>query len=211
MREASTSGIDATGFADALKKLKKGKNSPDGLTAELLQVHGSIGTENCWRKLSSKISTYGGPEHHEKDLWIHVPRIAPSAGLQVDTDGLRQRLPREHWRTHVLENWRAVQRMEPGVQRCAVGRSESIRSRLSRCCTTSDGRDGSGSSLASSDGEGMVSEQGTSKTGHLDLGAGEPGEETPARSPREPDHLRHDSGMCGQALRREVGSERRDG
>ena len=37
VREDGTSGIDATGFAAALKKLKKGKNSPDGLTAEILQ------------------------------------------------------------------------------------------------------------------------------------------------------------------------------
>ena len=29
VREDGTSGIDATGFAAALKKLKKGKNSPD--------------------------------------------------------------------------------------------------------------------------------------------------------------------------------------
>ena len=33
VRKDGTSGIDATGFAAALKKLKKGKNSPDGLTA----------------------------------------------------------------------------------------------------------------------------------------------------------------------------------
>ena len=37
VRENGTSGIDATGFAAALKKLKKGKNSPDGLTGEILQ------------------------------------------------------------------------------------------------------------------------------------------------------------------------------
>ena len=37
VREDGTSGLDATGFAAALKKLKKGKNSPDGLTAEILQ------------------------------------------------------------------------------------------------------------------------------------------------------------------------------
>ena len=33
-------------------------------------------------------------------------------------------------------------------------------------------------------------------------------ERTPAGGPREPAHLRHDPGMCGQTLRREVGSER---
>ena len=37
VQKQGTSGIDATGFATALKKLKKGKNSPDGLTAEVLQ------------------------------------------------------------------------------------------------------------------------------------------------------------------------------
>ena len=37
VQKDGTSGIDATGFATALKKLKKGKNSPDGLTAEVLQ------------------------------------------------------------------------------------------------------------------------------------------------------------------------------
>ena len=37
VQKEGTSGIDATGFATALKKLKKGKNSPDGLTAEVLQ------------------------------------------------------------------------------------------------------------------------------------------------------------------------------
>ena len=37
VREDGTSGIDATGFAAALKKLKKVKDSPDGLTAEILQ------------------------------------------------------------------------------------------------------------------------------------------------------------------------------
>ena len=41
-----------------------------------------------------------------------------------------------------------------------------------------------------------------------DLGTCESGTETPARSPGEPDHLRHDSGMRGQTMRREMGSER---
>ena len=37
VREAGTSGIGATGFAAALEKLKKGKNSHHGLAAEVLQ------------------------------------------------------------------------------------------------------------------------------------------------------------------------------
>ena len=183
-------------------------NVHSGAARGVVRVYGSTGTENRWSEHSGEISTDCEPEYHEEDLWIHVPGIASSAGVQVETDGLCQRLSREHGCAHVPEDRRAVQRVEPGVQRCAVGRTECVRSRMSCCCTTSDGRDGSGSPLACSDGKGMVSEQGTSETGCQDLGTCEPGTGTPARSPGDPDHLRHDSGMRGQTLRREVGSER---
>ena len=86
----------------------------------MVRVYGSTGTKNNWSKLSGKIPTDRESEHHEEDLWVHVPLIAPSAGLQVETDGLCQRLSRKHGCTHVLENWRVVQRMELGVQRCAI-------------------------------------------------------------------------------------------
>ena len=176
-----------------------------GAARGVVRVYGSTGTENRWSEHSGEISTDCEPEYHEEDLWIHVPGIASSAGVQVETDGLCQRLSREHGCAHVPEDRRVVQRMEPGVQRCAVGRTDHV---CHAGCTTSDGRDGSGSPLACSDGKGMVSEQGTSETGCQDLGTCEPGTGTPARSPGEPDHLRHDSGMRGQTLRREVGSER---
>ena len=161
-------------------------NAHSGVARGMVRVYGSAGTENSWSKLSGKIPTGRESEHHEEDLWIHVPLIAPSAGLQVETDGLCQRLSRKHGCTHVPENWRIVQRMELGVQRCSIGRSESFRPRLSRCCTTSDGRDGSGKSFACSDSEGLVFEQGTSEIGKQDLGTCEPGTGTPARSPGEP-------------------------
>ena len=183
-------------------------NAHSGVASGMVRVYGSAGTENSWSKLSGKIPTDRESEHHEEDLWRHLPIIAPSAGLQIETDGLCQRLSRKHGCTHVPENWRVVQRMELGVQRCAIGRSESFRPRLSRCCATSDGRDGSGKSFACSDSEGLVFEQGTSEIGKQDLGTREPGTGSPARSPEEPNHLRHDSGMCGRTLRGKVGSER---
>ena len=99
------------GFATALKKLKKGKNSPDGLTAEVLQnlpleQRSRLSTEVIRRmytlelpeewfestaalapktagaKHSGEISTNCEPEYHEEDIWVHVPGIASSAGVQ---------------------------------------------------------------------------------------------------------------------------------
>ena len=103
VREAGTSGIDAAGFAAALRRLKKEKNSPGGLTAEILQS------------------------------------LLLEQRAHLSTDVTRRMRSLDLKRENVSETWRAVQRMEPGVQRRAVGRAESVRSRSS---TLGDGRVG---------------------------------------------------------------------
>ena len=178
------------------------------LPEEWFKSTAALGPKKGWSELSSEIQTYREPEHNEEGIWIHVPCFIASAGVQVKTDGFRQRLSRKHGCAHVLENWRAVQRMEPGVQRCAFGRAECVRSRLPRRRFTGDEGDGCRSTLQGSDGNCMVSEQDPCETGKQDLGAGEPGKRAPTGSARKSDNLRNGLRMCGQALRREMDKHR---
>ena len=185
VREAGTRGIDATGFAAALKKLKKGENSPDGLE---LRAHLSA-------DVTRRMPSLDLPEE-----WFET-----TAALAPGANSLAKCRPIA---TLSVLRLTSVQRMESGVRLHAGGRAEGGRPCLPRSNTSGDGRDGCRCTRKSSDGKGMVSEQDPCETGKQDLGAGEPGKSAPTGSPVKPDNLRSGPRMCGQALRRAMGKER---
>ena len=132
--DVESTGLDATGFATALKKLKKEKHGPDGLNAEIqgwncapswpttcddfttwtygkvIRIHGSTGAQNCGSERACKVQDTSEFSYHEEGCWLHVFVLAPAESVQDTPNRLHQMMSRQHERTHVPATRRDLQR-----------------------------------------------------------------------------------------------------
>ena len=218
VREASTSGIDATGFATALKKLKKVKNSPDGLTAEILQSVPLEQRAHLSADMTRRMRSLDLPEEWFETTAALACKTAGANSLAkcrpiASLSTMRKicgymffaSLPQLEFRsrqTALVKGCHAIMGAHMYLrigELCREWNLEcnaaqlNVRKAFDHASHAASLRAmeemGCRCTLKSSDGKGMVSEQDPCETGNQDLGAGEPGKRASTGSPREPDNL----------------------